>query len=81
LCAEPIQARPVGQAEKLWRWCRRKPALAGFVAATALLLLAILIGSPIAAYSHHQARKAEQVQLQRAEAGELKRAKSLTPRT
>jgi len=26
---EPIQARPVSQFEKAWRWCRRKPALAG----------------------------------------------------
>jgi len=45
---EPILARPVGRAERVWRWCRRKPALASFVAATSVLLLAILIGSPIA---------------------------------
>src|SRR6266511_3154216 len=61
---EPIHARPIIRAERVWRWCRRKPALASFVAATSLLLLAILIGSPIFIYRIDQA-------LNRSEAGEL----------
>ena len=40
---EPIQARPVNAPEKVWRWCRRKPALAsavGFAAAALVIGLA-----------------------------------------
>lgn len=38
---EPVQARPVSQPERFWRWCRRKPALAGSLAA---LVLAVIAG-------------------------------------
>ena len=54
---EPIQARPVGQAERFWRWCRRNRALAETGAAVLLLLLAVAIGSPIAAIRFTRANK------------------------
>ncbi len=44
LKGEPIQARPVGRAERLWRWCRRNPALAltSTLAIGAVLLAVVL---------------------------------------
>jgi len=42
---EPIRARPIGTLERAWRWCRRRPALAGMTAATSLTLSAGLITS------------------------------------
>jgi serine/threonine protein kinase len=41
---EPIQARPVSRAERLWRWCRRHPGWAAVIAVS-LVSLATLIGA------------------------------------
>jgi eukaryotic-like serine/threonine-protein kinase len=38
---EPIRARRTGAAERAWRWCRRKPGLAGAIGATAAALVAV----------------------------------------
>jgi serine/threonine-protein kinase len=37
---EPIKARRVGQVERFTRWCRRRPAVAGLLAAVLLLMAA-----------------------------------------
>jgi WD40 repeat protein len=39
----PIAARAVGKAERLWRWCRRRPAIAGLAAAVVVLFFTGLV--------------------------------------
>ena len=41
---EPIMARPIRATERVWRWCRRKPALAGLIVVVFALLAAIAVG-------------------------------------
>lgn len=43
---EPIHSRPVSTLFRAWRWCRRKPAMAGAVVLGLLLLIAIAGGVP-----------------------------------
>src|SRR6266511_2519715 len=55
LNSEPVHARPSTRAERVWRWCRRKPALASSLFVILILLLIVIIGSPIAVYRINQA--------------------------
>ena len=62
LAGEPITARPVSAIERSWRWCRRKPALAGVWAVAILLLLTLGIGGTL--FAVQQANNAtEQAEL------------------
>jgi hypothetical protein len=49
LADKPIQARRASGAERLWRWCRRNPAVAGLAASVLTLLTVIAIGASLSA--------------------------------
>ncbi len=60
LNGEPVLARRVGRAERLWRWCRRYPAVASLLAMVALLLIA---GTTVSTYFAIQAdRRADEAE-------------------
>src|SRR5262249_9685640 len=42
---EPIRARPTGRVESFVRWVRRRPAVAGLLAAAGLLVVAGVVGA------------------------------------
>jgi WD40 repeat protein/serine/threonine protein kinase/Tfp pilus assembly protein PilF len=59
LQGEPVVARPVGRTEKLWRWCRRNPALAATSGlALAALVAAVIISVTFAIYQQTAAKEA-----------------------
>jgi WD40 repeat protein/tRNA A-37 threonylcarbamoyl transferase component Bud32 len=47
---EPIRARPVGSAQRLVRWCRRNPMVAGLSTTVAVLVIAVAVGATMAAF-------------------------------
>ncbi len=65
---EPVLARPVGRPEKIFRWARRKPALAAVSALASALLLTLAIGGPITAWRMTRARETAEEARQEAQA-------------
>jgi WD40 repeat protein len=52
LAGEPVHARPAGVGERVWKWARRRPALAGLAAA---VVLVAAMGSTLATREWRQA--------------------------
>ncbi|MCI0535009.1 MAG: serine/threonine protein kinase, partial [Verrucomicrobiales bacterium] len=71
LRGEPIRARPVSPAGKVWLWCRRRPAIAALSASVLLLLVIVAVGSSAAAWRISVARQAEQAEREKAESANI----------
>jgi eukaryotic-like serine/threonine-protein kinase len=49
----PIRSRPTSASERLWRWCKRNPAMAALTALAATLTTIIAIVSTVAAWTYY----------------------------
>jgi WD40 repeat protein len=70
LSHQPIRARRTGLAERLWRWCRRNPAVAVLASAVAALLVLGAVGVTLAVWRLGRARDTAVANLGRAERAE-----------
>jgi len=80
LADEPIQARPVGALGRLWRWSKRRPALAA-TAATGILASVLLLAwnGHIRATSRLRERAAQRFALEIRDAEHLLRIERMLP--
>ncbi len=80
LAGEPIAARPVGNLERLWRWCKRNRLVASLLAGIALsLIVGTAVSIAFALQARDEARRANAgEQLARAQEQKAEEARQLS---
>jgi WD40 repeat protein len=68
LAGTPVHARPISNAERLWRWCLRNRAVASLAAIVALLLIGGSITATVAAFRFRNLAERERIAAKNAEA-------------
>ncbi len=53
---QPVMARPVSQSERIWRWCKRNPAVSLLSAAVLALMVATTLFAVFLAFSERNTR-------------------------
>lgn len=61
---KPIAARPISRIARVWRWCKRKPALAGVSASAIVLLISVAAVASVSYVRESALRKDLQVEQQ-----------------
>jgi WD40 repeat protein/tRNA A-37 threonylcarbamoyl transferase component Bud32 len=57
MAGEPVHARPISRAARVWRWTRRSPAKASIVGLVAFVVLLLSIAGPVVAYRESRLRR------------------------
>ena len=76
----PIRSRPISASERIWRWCKRNPAVAALTTLAAALTVFIAIGSSVAAWTFREQRNDVRFEQSRTKAS-LTRAENAERRT
>lgn len=67
LAGQPIAARPISAAERVWRWARRHPSLAGLLASFVVVTVSALLIVSLALLEARSSQTNEAAQRQKAE--------------
>jgi serine/threonine protein kinase/WD40 repeat protein len=77
LADRPIRARRISRAERVWRWCRRNPVVAGLSAAVVVLMVVLGAGFGVTSLLRQERDKALESQMRAERAEHLQQITAL----